>query len=262
MTPSIDDRGIPDACLSLYVRSDWGHFKKYGRTASKQTYDVIPRTTIAGLLAAVVGIGRDGYYDIFGEDTSAVAITPQSELRSINIPTTGVGTDPSSAAAKKAGNSQSRSITYHDTTQHRQIHNYEVLVNPAYRIDVAVEDEGFYEDLRTHLEQGTSTYPPSLGLSEYLASVEYLGEFEVEASKQDEQMIDSVVPSPLADVVPQPGVPYRVERSPAIMEQYNGGRRTTRFDDIVYTPHPDDGIELSNDEFRPATVDGATVIFR
>ena len=261
MSPTIDDDGIPETCLSVEIRSDWGHFKKYGRTATKQSYDVIPRTTVAGLLAAIVGAPRDSYYDTFGEESSAVAITPSSELRSLNVPTTGVGTDPDAATAQQVGTQRSRSIAYQDTTQHRQIHNYEVLVDPVYRIDIAVTDERFYTDLRSHLEAGTSTYPPSMGLSEYLASVEYLGEFQPE-SLSERRPVDSVVPVPLADTIPRPGVSYRIERSPAIMEQYNGGRRTTRFDDLVYTPDPDDAVRFEADSVRRATVDGSTVVFR
>jgi CRISPR-associated protein Cas5h len=262
MTPTIDGDGVPDFCLSLRVRSDWGHFKKYGRTASKQTYQIIPRTALAGLLAGIVGVERDGYYDTFGEGSSAVAITPESPLRTINVPTTGVSTDPGSAAAKKAGSSRSRSITYHDTTQNRQIHNYEVLVDPAYRIDVAVEDEEFYSRLKTHLEQETATYPPSMGLSEYLASIEYIGEFEVDRTDESRDVVGSVVPGSLADVVPQPGVTYRAERSPAIMEQYRGGRRTTRYDDIVYTPDPEGTVRLGTTDRPPVRVNGETVVFR
>lgn len=262
MTPTIDEAGVPNACLSLQLRSDWGHFKKFGRTASKQTFRVIPRTALAGLLAGIVGVARDDYYDVFGEESSAVAITPESPLRVINIPTTGVGTDPKKETAPTAGSSRSRSITYQDTTQNRQIHNYEVIVDPDYRIDIAVEDEDFYTELRTHLEAGTSTYPPSMGVSEYLASIEYLGESTVEQPSESSREVDSVVPCSLSEVIPQPGVSYRVERSPAIMERHRGGRRTTRFDDIVYTPDPEASIKLANNDLMPVDVDGRQVVFR
>lgn len=262
MTPTVHDDGVPDSCLSVRIGSDWGHFKKYGRTATKQTYDVIPRTTVAGLLAAIVGAGRDSYYDVFGDTSSAIAITPDSQLRTINIPTTGVGTDPDSAAAKTAGSRRSRAITYQDTTQDRQIHNYEVLVEPAYRIDIAVEDEAFYSKLRAKLNEGKSVYPPSMGLSEYLATVEYLGEFKPERSSEADTAVRSVVPTSLADTIPQPGVGYRVERSPAIMEQHDGGRRTTRFDDLVYTPDPMGSIKFESEDLQAAVVDGEPVVFR
>jgi len=80
-----------------------GHFKRVGRSVTKQTYRIPPRTTVAGMLAAIVGSDRDSYYDVFGADTSAIAITPLFDIRTVNVPTTGLGTDPKQAVTKTAG---------------------------------------------------------------------------------------------------------------------------------------------------------------
>jgi len=84
-------------------------------------------------------------------------------------------------------------------------HAYEVLADPAYRIDVALEDEEFYEELRTHLESGTSVYPPSLGKSEYLATITDVEAGRTPTRITDEEIVDvdSVVPGSLADAIPQ-----------------------------------------------------------
>jgi CRISPR-associated protein Cas5h len=266
MSPQIDADHVPDTCLSFTVRSTWGHFKRVGRSVTKQTYRIPPRTTVAGMLAAIVGKDRDSYYDIFGDDNSAIAITPESDLRTVNIPTVGLGTDPGQDVTTSAGNHYSDyNLTYQDTTKDRQLHAYEVLADPAYRIDLAVEDAEFYEALREHLEEGTSVYPPSLGKSEYLATIE-----DVTVSPQLERAesadhldVDSVVPGSLSDAIPQRDVTYEVERSPAVMEQAGGGRRTTRFDDYVYTQRADEAVRIRSDtEHTPVTVESRTVIFR
>lgn len=266
MSPTIDEDGVPDRCLSIEISSDWGHFKQVGRTATKQTYRVIPRTTVAGLLAAIVGSPRDSYYDTFGEQNSAVAITPLHELRTINQPTIALGTDPDQNLAKMAGSRRSKALTYQDTRQGRQIHVYETLVDPKYRIDVALEDEAFYEDLRTKLENNESHYPPSLGLSEYLADVTLLDANATpnRIAQQDPTAVDSAVPVAIDDTIPQPGVQYHTERSPAVMESEPGGRRTTRFDDYVYTNSPENAVKVSPDDagITPAEVNGETVVFR
>jgi len=59
------DGSRPKRCLSFTIRGPWGHFRRIEGNIVKQTYRIIPRTTVAGLLAAVVGIERDGYYDLF-----------------------------------------------------------------------------------------------------------------------------------------------------------------------------------------------------
>ena len=66
---------LPPRCLSFTVRGDFGHFRRVDGTVVRQTYKLPPRTTVAGLLSAVAGLERDSYYDQFGPDTSAVAIS-------------------------------------------------------------------------------------------------------------------------------------------------------------------------------------------
>jgi len=208
MSPQIDADGVPDHCLSFTVESTWGHFKRVGRSVTKQTYRVPPRTTVAGMLAGIVGAERDSYYDVFGADDAAIAITPVTELRTVNIPTVGVGTDPGQDVTTNVGNYYSDyNLTYQNTTEDRQLHAYEVLADPAYRIDVALEDEEFYEELRTHLESGTSVYPPSLGKSEYLATITDVEAGRTPTRITDEEIVDvdSVVPGSLADAIPQSG---------------------------------------------------------
>jgi len=266
MTPAIDSDGVPEYCLSIRIASDWGHFRRVGRTATKQTYRIIPRTTVAGLLAAIVGAPRDSYYEVFGAESSAVAITPLRDLRTLNIPETVIGTDPDQQTTQMAGSRRSKALTYQDSTQPRQIHVYETLVDPAYRVDVAVEDEEFYMELRTHLERGTSHYPPSMGLSEHLASVELIDAETVptRTSPNVPVAVDSVVPASLDATVPQPGIEYSVERSSATMEAVSGGRRTTRFDDLVYTPAAETAVKIDPSKLDRPVVDvsGTTVVFR
>ena len=265
MSPSIDANGVPDTCISLTVRSAWGHFKRVGRSVTKQTYRIPPRTTVAGLLAAIVGSDRDSYYEVFAADSSAIALTALSDLRTVNVPTTGLGTDPNQSVTRTAGSRQSNALTYQDTTGDRQLHAYEVLADPVYRIDVALEDEDYYETLRERLGNGTSHYPPSLGKSEYLCTIEdvEIGVAPSDIDRGNRYEIDSIAPVSLSETEPQPSVTYGVERSPAIMEATSGGRRTTRFDDYVYTQAADTTVRVaSSADITPVEIGDRTVVFR
>ncbi|SEH65173.1 CRISPR-associated protein, Cas5h family [Halopenitus malekzadehii] len=247
----------PDRCLSFTVRGPWGHFRRIEGNIVKQTYRIIPRTTVAGLLAAVLGIERDGYYDLFAPDKSAVAIEPVREIRTINIPMNTLST--------AAGNLQSLngrgkiSVKLPDPTTLRQQHNYEVLVDPAYRIDVALADDQWYSELRETLAAGESHYVPSLGLSEYIADIEYHGEFDIEESPQNDTIeVDSAVPNAVDDVVLDAGTRCQIEESPAFMKADSGGRTTTGFTNYAYNPDAD-VLEVRNT--TAASVDGRTVVF-
>lgn len=263
--PTIEE-GVPSKCLSFVIRSDWGHFRRIDRTVTKQTYRIPPRTTVAGLLAAIAGVRRDGYYDIFAPECSALAITPLGSGRTVTQPTLGLGTHPGETMTDAGGTGQKTiKVKYPDSTDNRQIHSYELLVDPAYRIDVAVEDERFYSVLKHRLETGTSYYPPSMGLSEHLASIEpcrdTTNEFEFETQSIDVNgtiSVDSAVPDGVDDVILQPDVRCEVERVPAYMETHDGGRRTTGFVDYAFADGP---LEVRPKSVIPTEVDDRIVVF-
>lgn len=259
--PVVDEDGVPSRALSLTIRADWGHFRRVDRTVTKQTYRIPPRTTIAGILAAMCGVPRDGYYEVFTRNTSAIALQPLSDYRTLTIPSLGLGTNPDETMSSAGGTGRkSVKVQYPDSTDNRQIHSYEVLVNPAYRIDVAVEDPEFYATLKTHLEAGTSYYPPSMGLSEYLASIEYHGEFEpARVDTTGAVFVESVVPDLVDDVVPAPASTHRVERLPGVMEAHDGGRRTTEFIDYAFAESGE--LTINTNTGTPVTLDDRTVLF-
>lgn len=264
--PQIED-GVPTACLVCTVRGDWAHFRRIDRTVTKQTYRIPPRTTIMGLLAAIVGVGRDQYYDVFGPGVSALGIEVLSDLRTVTHPSLGLGTNPDETFDNAGGTGQKTvKVRFPNSTTNRQIHSYEYLVDPAYRLYVAVENAGFYSALKRHLESGTSYYPPSLGLSELIATVDVPDEpggieqrvTGIESTDETHQ-VDSVIPNGVETVVPREGQSHYVERLPAFMEADDSGRRTTGFVDCAFT---DDGaLESTGRNLPIAEVNGRTVVF-
>lgn len=262
--PELAD-GVPDSCLVCTVRGDWAHFRRIDRTVTKQTYRLPPRTTVAGLLAAIVGVGRDEYYEVFDPAVSAVGIEVVGNLRTVTHPSLGLGTNPDETFDSAGGTGQKTvKVLFPDSTDNRQIHSYEYLVDPAYRLYVAVEDESFHTALKHHLGRGTSYYPPSLGLSELLASIETPDagvEREVTPISVDDATVtvDSAIPGPVETVVPSEGTPHHVERLPAAMEADGRNRRTTEFVDYAFTA--DGGLETTGDGLSLGQVDGRTVAF-
>jgi CRISPR-associated protein Cas5h len=258
--------GVPDSCLVCTVSGDWGHFRRIDRTVTKQTYRLPPRTTVAGLLAAIVGVGRDEYYEVFDPAVSAIGIEVVGDLRTTTQPSLGLGTNPKEtfdSAGKTRGNGIS--VEFPDSTDNRQIHSYEYVVDPAYRLYVAVEDDDFHAGLKHHLERGTSYYPPSLGLSELLASVETPASgigHEVTAISADDSTVavDSAIPGAVETVIPSPGTPHHVERLPAAMEADGRGRRTTEFVDYAFSDD-DEPLETTGDGLALGEVAGRTVAF-
>lgn len=127
-------------------------------------------------------------------------------------------------------------------------------------MDVAIEDESFYRALAGRLDAGTAYYPVSMGLSEYLAWVEFHGEFTVERCSGETTEVDSAVPAGAGSVLPHEGVRTHVERMPAFMEADEYGRRTTGFGEYTFTTR-DERIEVRTEELTPARVGDRTVVF-
>lgn len=248
---------LADRCLSFEVRGPWAHFRRVEGNIVKQTYRLMPRTTVAGLVAAILGLGRDSYYEAFEKDTSRIAIEPVRELRTMNLPQNTLSTAKEHlTTVPSRGHAR---ISFPDPTELRQQHNYEVLVEPAYRIDLQFTDGDLYGTLRRHLDDGTSHYVPSLGLSEHLAEVEYLGEFDVESNGRSETVrVDSAVVEHVDSVELERDVTCRVERSPGYMEATGGGRTTTGFVSYAFSP---DGKPLLVHDVATHVVDGRTVMF-
>lgn len=252
-----DGESVMSRCLSVTVRGSWGHFRRIEGNIVKQTYRIIPRTTAAGVLAAVLGIGRDDYYDLFGPGRSAVAVEPLEPLRTVNMPMNTLSTaDESMQSLNPRGKV---SVKLPDPTDPRQQHNYEVLVNPAYRLDVWLDDDERFDELASMLADGRSHYVPSLGLSEHLAELDYHGIFEVEGGPSDGVVaVDSAVPDAVDRVVPDADSRCQVEESPAFMAADTGGRTTTGFTSYAY--NPDAGpLDVRNPDTQ--VVDGRTVMF-
>lgn len=228
---------LPQTCLSFEIRGPWAHFRRVEGNIVKQTYRIIPRTTVAGLVAAMLGLERDSYYKAFGPDVSSIAIEPLAPLRTMNMPQNTLSTAKEHMTTMPShGHAR---ISMPDPTKLRQQHNYEVLVDPAYRIDVRLADEELRAQLGAHLQGGTAYYVPSLGLSEHLAEVDYLGEFEASPREAESVRVESAVVDAVDNVELEPGTEVRVEHSPAFMEADSGGRTTKAFQSLTYAAGAD-----------------------
>ncbi len=240
--------------LSFTVRGPWAHFRRIDATTEKLTYRVIPRTTVAGLIAAILGRPRDSYYDTFAPDASAIAITPQSSLETMTIPMLTLPTEEGDI--KTAEGVSGKTVVDPDVIEReRKRRTFEYVVDPAYRIDVVLDDDATFDELRERLETGRYTYTPALGKSECLASIDDVTVRTAEPVNEA-TTVDSTVPE--ARIVPSPGEQLHFERTPAYMTSDDGGRHTTGYLSYAFAS---DGGCLTVDEISAHAVGERTVCF-
>jgi CRISPR-associated protein Cas5h len=241
-------------CISFTAAGPWAHFRRIDATTEKLTYRVMPRTTVAGLIAAILGEPRDSYYESFAKEVSAIAISPTCDLETQSIPQLTLPTEAGDIKTAD-GVSGKTAVDPEVIAEERKRRTFEYVVDAAYRIDVVLDDQETFERLWSFLDSGRSTYTPSLGKTECLASISDV-QRGVVSDEGDADSISSIVPEEY--VVPTPGTPLRMERTPAYMEADTSGRSTTGFLSYAYA--------ASNQSLRapdaPAVaVDGRSVCF-
>lgn len=241
-------------CLSFTVAGPWAHFRRIDTTTEKLTYRVIPRTTVAGLIAAVLGEPRDSYYGTFARDASAIAISPECTLETQSIPQLTLPTTDGNIKTAE-GLSGKSVVDPAEIAAERKRRTFEYVVDAAYRIDLILDDDQTFARLGEFLETGRSTYGPFLGKTECLATISDVTRTTVEEGG-DAEAIRSTVPEPY--VVPEPETPLRMERTPAYMAADETGRKTTGFVSYAYAP---DDETLTAPSAPVMTVEGRSVCF-
>lgn len=57
------------------------HFRRYYSNSTALTYSVPPRTTVAGILAGLLGMERDTYYDLFSLEQCKIAVGNRAAIK-------------------------------------------------------------------------------------------------------------------------------------------------------------------------------------
>ncbi len=67
--------------LSFRLKGKMGHFRRYYSNSSSLTYSIPPRTTICGILAGILGMERDSYYEQFSLENCYIAVALLSPIK-------------------------------------------------------------------------------------------------------------------------------------------------------------------------------------
>jgi len=163
------------------IWGDYGHFKKFHTTASPLTYSFPPPTAVMGMIAAILGLDKENYWNYFSLDNTRVAIRIINPVKKIRIGINVIET-------KSAG------PMFNRIKQRSQI-KYEYLKDAHYRIFFSHDDVGLMQRLHIMLQNHHTTYTLSLGSAQMLAAFSYQGQYEAqEIATGDYVQVDSVFP--------------------------------------------------------------------
>lgn len=180
--------------LVFDISAFYGHFKKPYTTTSPLTYSIPTRTAVAGIIAAMLGFGKDEYQEHFKIDDAKIGIGIKKPIKKVRISENFINT-------KKSIN----------RIQERTQIKVEYLKDVCYRIYFTHKDERIYGKLKGLLSNHSAVYTISMGLSENLANFAFVGEFEGREIRGNREFIEfsSVLP---VDGIRKGDVEYEDER--------------------------------------------------
>lgn len=146
------------------------HFRKYHTNSSSLSYVFPPRTVITGIIAGFLGWEKDSYYETLSPSQSAVSVQILGHPRKIFQTVNYLFVISPSDLNGRSGHTQIPLELVVPALGEREV---------RYRIYFAHQDEAMMEELAQKLEMGTYHYPPYLGLSEFMASVESIATKQV-----------------------------------------------------------------------------------
>ncbi|MBT1248354.1 MULTISPECIES: type I-B CRISPR-associated protein Cas5b [unclassified Thermosipho (in: thermotogales)] len=205
------------------------HFRKFYTNSSSLSYYFPPKTVISGLIAGVLGMEKDSYYEFFDEPAK-VAIEIKTSLRKqINV--------VNYLMIKKE---DSKKISSFRGMGNRTLVPMEFVYPKdskflCYRIYFNHEDEKILKNFEKRLEEKKFIYPPYLGITELPAKLEFIGSFKGEINNESEVVVPTVLKREYYKRLELMGSLQR-DRLP---ESFYKDRRIKKVSDYVYIPYPD-----------------------
>jgi CRISPR-associated protein Cas5h len=180
----------PQKFLVFDIMGPMAHFRKYYTNSSSLSYIVPPRTVIIGLIAGILGIPSEKYtklknevyYEKFSYDNCFLAVSNKTKVRKIMQTVNYLKVTRVSHVNGSGGGTQIP---------------LEILLSEGnkeivYRVYFSHKNEDIYNSLKRRLTNNMFVYPPYLGLTEFLASIKYIGEGKAEKNLKSELEIASI----------------------------------------------------------------------
>jgi CRISPR-associated protein Cas5h len=220
------------------VCSSFGFFRKGFTTTFALSHALIPRSTVEGLTASILGLPRPEFPDILVH--SKIAVEIMSPVRKMNMKYMHI--NPKWWYQTPGRYIKSTSYILDQTREQMAVPaSVEILVNPAYRIYFDTTNETIDNELAQSLSNKQSHYTPYMGASSMISSLRYVGEFEYKKSSSNDYMpVSSVIPFSNSSKIPrielEKNTKFAIEEDLSI--HVDNQRRPQGTYKVVYTIEP------------------------
>ncbi|SHD77701.1 type I-B CRISPR-associated protein Cas5b [Schnuerera ultunensis] len=155
--------------MAIVIFELWGkfaHFRKFYTNSSSLSYSVPPRTTIEGIIAALLGYERDSYYEILDAANLHVAVRKMGRTRKVM----------QSINYMKATSSGE----LNSPKEHTQI-PFELLVgynNIRYRFYITHEDKEILDEISKRIMKNRPVFPLYFGSAPFSCYIDFIDKLE------------------------------------------------------------------------------------
>ena len=217
------------------IKGEMAHFRAYYTNASSISYGFPPRTVIEGIIGAILGFERDSYYDTFSPEKCRISVSIKTSFRKFIQSVNYVRTKPDEDNFNKFENAI-------DSILKKNIKTYPIsleIVLPLndilrYRIYFHTKNEALYNSLKNKLENGKTFFSVYLGITEFLADIDFIGDFEIKNPDKSKGII-SVIPDEFFENLEfKENISLILEKMPVHFTLVNGFRKIKRVKKYIY----------------------------
>lgn len=169
---------IVNRLLIFDLKGSLAHFRKFYTSSSSLSYSFPPRTTLIGIIAAILGRERDSYYEEFNSDNCKIALSIRRPIRKIMQTVNYIRTkeeDGFTDVRKVIGKFIGKQIIKYPTPLELVLAS-RITDEVVYRIYFFHKEDAITDSLYVALKKGRTEYPIYFGLSEFLANVELIAD--------------------------------------------------------------------------------------
>lgn len=208
-----------DQCVIFDLWGDYAHFRKIYTTTSPLSYSLPTRTALSGLIAAILGLKRDSYYNEFNLENSRFALRLIKPIKKVRFNLNIIKTDVGFWLRDISGSPRSPTP-------------YEFIKDPHYRIFCWLKNKNLFTQLLNNLKEHKSVYTPYFGISELIAEFFFIGKFNIiEKIAEHPQEIHSILEKEKGNLLIEEGKRYASESIPMEM---NDERVVNKYTFFIY----------------------------
>jgi CRISPR-associated protein Cas5h len=162
--------------LIFDLKGNIAHFRKFYTSSSSLSYSFPPRTTLTGIIGAILGRERDSYYEEFSADNCRIALSIRGPIRKIMQTVNYIWTKDGYSSAQGVINLFITRKQKKYPTPIELVVNSKLTEEIIYRVYFYHKNNTVMNGLYNIIENGNSKYPVFLGLSEFLATINFIAD--------------------------------------------------------------------------------------